>query len=728
MASVNDDLRDFMLSHRLGLNRYSNAVNADIQRLLFQTHLDLRRQLRQRLFNIDVLGRDRGPITTIRVKNMINQSKQMLVDGMADAHSALVPKLEELAAYEQQYLKDSIRKAVPSDIPLAITLSSPELLNSIVTSKPMQGRLLGDHFKKLGARSGTAAKALEQSIKVGLAQGKTIEQIVRQVDAKALRLMRHNVAAVVHTAVSHVTGSMRQQVGQDNPGIVKGYQWLSTLDNRTTLEWCIPRDGHTYDLNYEPTSGGPPWLEGPGMLHWNCRSDSTYVLKSWKELGIKAKELSGQTRASMTGQVPRETTAKQFFEKLLKDPVQRQRLMQLHGAKMIQLVENGTVSLDDLARISARTKKAVTLKALAKEEGIDIEKALAKPKATPKPVPGSIVKSQAIGPTEAAKAKAARERAELAKKREEALAERNRLRAARAAKEQARVEAERAAAAEVSVDVPRFKNVSEAEAWIKSQYGSEVVDFAGASLADVQIIADGLASVLGNRGHKVGRIGWSQKGKQGLNAYYQRPTHLNSTEALLNSTDDVLGFQKSYVKTKSKVKATRTRHTRYMSSVEREIISLEDKITQFQMMADAQSTPGAKQSFLHSIASMEKKVAKLKNIQRWSVSSTADVPLLATTTHEAAHVVYYQGSYRAPSGALSTVRDAWKKGLKKLSDEGRLLPGDAVSLSEYGASRQRELWAEVGGAIHSGQAGYVPRVLIDLYEEIMQGYSLGGAT
>jgi hypothetical protein len=75
------------------------------------------------------------------------------------------------------------------------------------------------------------------------------------------------------------------------------------------------------DDDHKPKDGGPPWLEGPGKLHWGCRSTSVPVLKTWRELGIDADEVPQTTRASMDGQVP----AKQTFEQWLKkQPAARQ--------------------------------------------------------------------------------------------------------------------------------------------------------------------------------------------------------------------------------------------------------------------------------------------------------------------------------------------------------------------------------------------------------------------
>jgi hypothetical protein len=76
------------------------------------------------------------------------------------------------------------------------------------------------------------------------------------------------------------------------------------------------RDGKRYTAGtHKPIGHSVPWLAGPGRLHWQCRSSSVPVLKSWRELGIDVADEPPSTRASMDGQVPEETTYGQWLKK-----------------------------------------------------------------------------------------------------------------------------------------------------------------------------------------------------------------------------------------------------------------------------------------------------------------------------------------------------------------------------------------------------------------------------
>lgn len=80
---------------------------------------------------------------------------------------------------------------------------------------------------------------------------------------------------------------------------------------------CRIRDGLKYtQKEHKPIGHDVPWLAGPGKLHWGCRSTSVPITKSWKELsGVDVESFSPATRASMSGQVPAETTYAEWIRK-----------------------------------------------------------------------------------------------------------------------------------------------------------------------------------------------------------------------------------------------------------------------------------------------------------------------------------------------------------------------------------------------------------------------------
>lgn len=106
---------------------------------------------------------------------------------------------------------------------------------------------------------------------------------------------------------------------------------------------CRVRDGLLYSATvpHRPQGHTVPWGDGPGRLHFNCRSVSVPVLKSWRELGIDADEAPPGTRASMDGQVPADMTYAQWFARQ-----SAARQDEIVGAKRGELYRAGKLTFD----------------------------------------------------------------------------------------------------------------------------------------------------------------------------------------------------------------------------------------------------------------------------------------------------------------------------------------------------------------------------------------------
>ncbi len=214
-------------------------------------------------------------------------------------------------------------------------------------AQPFQGRLLSEWAENL--ESDRLARIVN-AVRRGYLAGDTVETIARSVRGHAnkdyrdgaLQMSRANAASIAKTAVNHLAATARNSFTSANSDIVKGKQWLSTLDNKTSHD-CIIRDLLRYTLDNKPIGHKIPYLQGPGKIHFCCRSTETLIIKSWRELGIDIDEMDEGTRASMDGQVPAKTT---YLEWLARQPAQRQD--QVLGAERGRLFRAGEIDLADM--------------------------------------------------------------------------------------------------------------------------------------------------------------------------------------------------------------------------------------------------------------------------------------------------------------------------------------------------------------------------------------------
>lgn len=353
--TANEELLDRAIRHASLLERLKASevrrIVGFLNREVIPDILDL---LEKRLERIRLRGIDGDAMRTQRYQDLVAALREVTSGGMAKLRELSVEGLVEIGQHEAKWQIGALAKAAP--IELEFQLPSVATLRSIVTSRPFQGHVLNDWYADLGK---STAKKVQAQINLGLAEGQDTAAIVRRLRGTAdarytdglLQGTRREVEAVVRTAVQHVTTHAREETARENSDLVKGVQWVATLDSRTT-PICRSYDGKVFGVDEGPR---PP-------AHFGCRSTTVPVLKSWKELGISLKEAPEGTRASMDGQVPASTT---YYDWLKKQSAERQD--QVLGPTRGRMLRAGTISVEDLKRLGP-TGRPLTLKELARLE------------------------------------------------------------------------------------------------------------------------------------------------------------------------------------------------------------------------------------------------------------------------------------------------------------------------------------------------------------------------
>lgn len=295
MATANTHIQDELTARDVELERYKRGVMVRVLKLLARLEEDIVRRMAS-LDPTQVQPRYKQARLTRLLAEV-----GAIVDVYGKALEAdVLPELRALARDEAQFgvrmFGDVIPVSVETVVPAAATLQAA------VMSRPFQGRLLrewvADHPPAVRMR-------LRNIIRQGVAEGQTIDQMVRAVRGTAangyrdgiMEVNRRGAEAMVRTAVQHTVTSAREATYEANSDIIKGVRMVATLDGRTTL-FCMQIDGKVFPQGKGPR---PPF-------HVGCRTSSVPVLKSWKEMGIDLKEAPDGTRASMDGQVAADQT------------------------------------------------------------------------------------------------------------------------------------------------------------------------------------------------------------------------------------------------------------------------------------------------------------------------------------------------------------------------------------------------------------------------------------
>jgi len=224
----------------------------------------------------------------------------------ANLRDKLVDDLVLASDSAAKSLVNTLTKITP--IQFDFIAPAPRTLQSLVTKNPFEGDIMGNWWKKLEK---STADDIYTSLRIGLSEGESVPQLVERIEGTAAQLFedgtaetaRRHMEAIVRTSTNQVMTDAREATYKANDDIIKGVQYVATLDGRTT-ERCMTLDGDVFPVGEGPR---PP-------QHWNCRSTTSPVLKSFEEMDIPAKELPASTRASMNGQVPAKTTYPQWLK------------------------------------------------------------------------------------------------------------------------------------------------------------------------------------------------------------------------------------------------------------------------------------------------------------------------------------------------------------------------------------------------------------------------------
>ena len=295
--TANDELRDRAISHQIYLLRYQAQLVREITDTLKEVEADLRQQLAQ-------LPSERQ---AERLEAQLVGIRALIAASWDVARAQLNENLAELAEYEASHQEQVIRDSVP--VELDFVMPAPQMLVAAVEAKPFEGRLLNEWIDRLEEDS---YLRIRDAVRMGFIEGESYDQITKRViGTKALKytdgvlaLNYRQTQALVATAVSHTANTARQTFYSDNTDVIKGVQWSSTLDARTTPV-CQSRDGKVYPVDSGPR---PP-------AHMRCRSTTVPVMKSWRELGINLDEAPPGTRASMDGQIADTETYQTWLKK-----------------------------------------------------------------------------------------------------------------------------------------------------------------------------------------------------------------------------------------------------------------------------------------------------------------------------------------------------------------------------------------------------------------------------
>ncbi|MDG0980769.1 MAG: phage minor head protein [Halieaceae bacterium] len=317
--SANDYLLDAGIKHQIYVQRYAGGQVKDLVKYLDDAQAEILRQLK----TVKSLAESRT------LNRKLNRIVQLQQEGLTKLSAELTAKTMDFAEYEAEFAVRTMNTAAAA----AVTLPASEQLRALVTQRPMQLAISGKAGSTVqnltldqAARqfAGDKASEIRRVIQTGVVEGSTVQSLTRDIVSVTNRHKRQ-AETLVRTSVNHISSEARSAVNQANDDIMKGEEWVSVLDSRTTIG-CATLDGKILGFNEPPFT----------PRHWGCRSLRVPVLKDeYQEGGLEG------TRASIQGPV----SAKRTYSGWLKDQSPEFQ-DQMLGKERGKLFRSGKIKLD----------------------------------------------------------------------------------------------------------------------------------------------------------------------------------------------------------------------------------------------------------------------------------------------------------------------------------------------------------------------------------------------
>lgn len=347
--SINDDVYSSTLKHRALLSLYEKRLESDISKIL-ATH-------KKRLEKI-VLSKGTANL------NALNRSINLEIrKTYKRIYKEGIEELNKLAGVSARYYKSEFARNL-------VGIYKARGLSDKITVKDLIIKGNGTFSQQLASISIQQQRKIKGIVKLGLTEGKALNKIADDVGRLGLATSTVQNRTLIRTAITETSAFVANETYKLNDDVIKGYQYVATLDSRTSLI-CGRLDGKIYSLDSKSAPKPPQ--------HFNCRSTTVPIIKSANQLlntknnrlkKRKIARLSDGRRASMNGQVPSRTTYNDWL--LKQDDVIKRTI--LGNQKRVDIFNKGILKLTqfsdkhgklisiadlELLLLSAGEKKAV---------------------------------------------------------------------------------------------------------------------------------------------------------------------------------------------------------------------------------------------------------------------------------------------------------------------------------------------------------------------------------
>ncbi|MCD8213686.1 MAG: minor capsid protein [Campylobacter sp.] len=326
MNSINEKIADLEVARALLHERIKNGLNKKVAKFYADMIADIQAQI-------------------LKKKNITKNLSKTIADLKKTlATPDLNADFIAIAKDEVKFIQGSYNDL--AGFTMFSNVLKPKQIENLLSTTLIEGATLGVWMKGLAKEQ---QSKLERGLKLGVSLGENNYDLARRI-AVALNISKRNATTIAVTGAGAIVSQARQDFFEANDDVIKGYQYLATLDTRTSA-LCRAYDGLTWDTEYKPIGHKYPFRTPRVNTHFNCRSTIIPILKSWQELGIEGlEELDQGTKSSINGYVPKSLNFNDWLKR--QDEATIEKTL---GKGRAQLFLDGKITMRDLITQQGRS-------------------------------------------------------------------------------------------------------------------------------------------------------------------------------------------------------------------------------------------------------------------------------------------------------------------------------------------------------------------------------------
>ena len=324
--STQDNINNAVTRHQIFVLRYAKGRENDAAEFISRQMIEVMERLERG--SISSYGSQRAEA---QLKDLYLYLRETDKEYAEDFRS----EVKRFADYEAEFNAKLISEEVGVDLSLPAPVQLQQaVFGDIMSVEPTKGYTIGSMLDDFGPAH---ANMVTSSIRSGFMLGDTTDQIARKIK-ELIPVQQRKASTIARTVTNHASVQARKQTLKENDDVLLGYEWVSTLDGRTSLI-CMSRDGIIYkDYDKDPK---PP-------AHFNCRSTIVPKVDPRFDLGADIKSVRPAKGAKGTKQVDSETN---YSAWLRKQPKSFQD--EVLGKTRAELFRSGT-TLDRFVDVNGR--------------------------------------------------------------------------------------------------------------------------------------------------------------------------------------------------------------------------------------------------------------------------------------------------------------------------------------------------------------------------------------